>query len=810
MSNNSFYRTLVESFDRAPMRHAATRAYTALFEAGLSPQKKTRRAIRAIIQAPPNGWDAPALDTEGEEILSADHQNRMTNAQCLEFTIRNNFFHDGGRSNPKFEPGVARIAYAELGMWPENLGDWRSNKPAPDREKLRKLGMLVRAISGAHSDEYDFDLNSMGFDELESRFATSSVSEKAVNEEADGSGCRYNVTWIKNFTEATEWAKYTEDTQTWCLTEYRNYWNTYTKGNTVKMYFCTVPGFEDVKPVPGKNAPLDEYGLSLLGVGINPDGTLNCCCTRWNHLHGGTDLALDEAQLCKVLNVRELSEVCPPFTDADRAAQMTKIQDIEESVKASMRQENVPLQVLYKMEHISIVRVALKSNPSKYYTVAINKDGSLAFRYPLYPDFTGYGNYCVVAAYDPYIAEDSNSYNDNDDSSYPTVILRHDGQDWIFEGDDGETEYSDVTNTEDHTPGINHGRVLVASATFESDTLLDITKMETVDEYNEVKPLGGNMFAYGSTLYRVAENSLEVVLDACGDADDYTSYGYRLGGVHPDENGGDEDVYSIYDMITGEELLRRENVSDANTLFQRSIELEYQDDTVEIIGIDGRILRERGETPSRMRSLYVFNLCRPPFRRLCTTLLPDNKILYAEYDLGSGNFGPGYGVKLPIDVSNLYGLTAFATRDGMAALCRTDRDSPSFLVSADGTRYDRGYTYRSSHKYGNPFLLYRKDSDGIPVNLLSHLDGKPVFPPEMEPVIQSHLRVVYLAGNNIADTIFYLDGSQTGTPVYYRVDAKTAEVHRMNAEEIKTFLDFHTWKQTAWNRELVLPKDMLD
>ena len=802
MSNNSFYRTLVEGFDRAAMRHAATRAYTALFEAGLSPQKKTRRAIRAIIQAPPNGWDAPALDTEGEEILSADHQNRMTNAQCLEFTIRNNFFHDGGRSNPKFEPGVARIAYAELGMWPENLGDWRSNKPAPDREKLRKLGMLVRAISGAHSDEYDFDLNGMGFNELESRFATSSVSEKAVNEEADGSGCRYNVTWIKNFTEATEWAKYTEDTQTWCLTEYRNYWNTYTKGNTVKMYFCTVPGFEDVKPVAGENAPLDEYGLSLLGVGINPDGTLNCCCTRWNHLHGGTDLALDEAQLCKLFNVRELSDVCPPFTEEDRQAQTAKMDDILASVKASLAGENVPLEYLAKMDQVSIVRVALKSNPSRYYVVAIKRDGTPAVKYPLALDyFKVFGNYCVVAAYDPYM-EGISSDDDSDQDSLPHVLIRHDGETWDFKETTGDEDYNDVLDQDDDNPDINHGRVLYASAPFEDDVLMDVTRFKFPADYISVTRLSGNMFIAGTVLYLVTKDSLVTVLEDYGYEQDYSVVGYQLMILHPDDEASGQNVFSIYDTVTGKELLRKEEIDDVSYLFQQVVELDYDDGTSELIDSDGHVLRERMDVPSKFEAIPLFNLVQPPFAQLNTTLLPGNNVLYAKYDLRTNRYNGVSCRKLPADITDMSSTVIFMTEKGAALLCHETADSPNIVITADGHRIPGGYTYKSK-QHGHPFLLYRKDSEGVPVNMLSRVNGAPVFTPEMEKLFMYHLKAVYSVGS-IGEVVFALDETVGELPLLISVDAVTCAPQQMSADEIRKFFDFHTYKSTEWNRDYLM------
>jgi hypothetical protein len=119
----SVSKIVYESVSSANMRKAINTAYTALFE-GLTPQQKTRRAIRQSLPTSPGGWDAPAVSESGTPLRTSENSRPMSFAECLEYNVRNMFFHDGGRSNPKFEPGVARIAYTELGLWPESLVDW--------------------------------------------------------------------------------------------------------------------------------------------------------------------------------------------------------------------------------------------------------------------------------------------------------------------------------------------------------------------------------------------------------------------------------------------------------------------------------------------------------------------------------------------------------------------------------------------------------------------------------------------------------------------------------------------------------------
>ena len=136
----SLGKIIYEGFDQAKVRRTVMEAATALFE-GLTPQQKTRRTIRQLLPPPPNGWDAIAVDEQGNPLLTADNHNQMSIINCLEYHIRSIFFHDG-RSNPKFEPGIARIAYTEIGVWPEDLPDWRPNHP-----EHRTNGMISHVIS---------------------------------------------------------------------------------------------------------------------------------------------------------------------------------------------------------------------------------------------------------------------------------------------------------------------------------------------------------------------------------------------------------------------------------------------------------------------------------------------------------------------------------------------------------------------------------------------------------------------------------------------------------------------------------------
>lgn len=525
----SVSRTVYECVSSAKMRKSINEAYEALFE-GLRPPQKTRRAIRQLLPEPPGGWDSPALDASGRPLLTSEHSREMSYAECLEYNIRNMFFHDGGRSEPKFEPGVARIAYEELGIWPVGLPDWRGGARTPEWGKAKELSTILRNITTSHVDDYDFDLNGMTFDELATRFAHGSSDTGAVNEEADGSGCRYNVTWIPDFKTAKQYAKYTEGTQTWCLTEDRSMWNRYMKGNTVKMYVCTRPGFEDVPGVPGENCPLDEYGLSMLGVSINPDGSLDTCCTRWNHMHGGSDLAMDEEQLCKVLNVRKLSDVCPPYTEEELEEHgrgpmeqaLRLIRDESTWNENQWARKDSSGSRPFRLNGLTMWEVCINGI---YRYVPIKEDGNPAVKYPL-TDFRQFGSTTLVGYYSEY-GFDGDDDDDEDREEYDTdeesivvyssisglaKYLSEDGggtrEDVDIDDVIGDSTFPD---TYDFKPSQRiHGMGLTMHVSFEGVWLFDTVKMDfdrdSSDGYIETET--GNMFTKDMCLFLVTRDGM--------------------------------------------------------------------------------------------------------------------------------------------------------------------------------------------------------------------------------------------------------------------------------------------------------------
>ena len=119
---------------------------------------------------------------------------------------------------------------------------------------------------------------------------------------------------INSFEEAKPFYKYTNPNSRWCLTHMENMFDTYTNHGNNTLYFAYKKGFENIKPIPQSNSPLDKYGLSLLSIIMSPDygdgGSLAYCTCRWNHDNGGSDSVMNAQQLSNVLGGSVFS-LCP-------------------------------------------------------------------------------------------------------------------------------------------------------------------------------------------------------------------------------------------------------------------------------------------------------------------------------------------------------------------------------------------------------------------------------------------------------------------------------------------------------------------
>jgi hypothetical protein len=157
---------------------------------------------------------------------------------------------------------------------------------------------------GGHTDEFDENINGKSADELHNMFReigqnlASNDRARSANRKFNGKS-EYTIIPIDSYEEAKPYGKYTD----WCVTYNSDAFKSYTKGGN-RFYFCLKNGFEDT-PKDDNNAPINEYGLSMIAVNIDMDGNLTRVTTRYNHDYNGeNNPALETAeQLEDVLNV---------------------------------------------------------------------------------------------------------------------------------------------------------------------------------------------------------------------------------------------------------------------------------------------------------------------------------------------------------------------------------------------------------------------------------------------------------------------------------------------------------------------------
>ena len=184
-----------------------------------------------------------------------------------------------------------------------------------DYFKCTNFNQILKLIaSDAHVNEYDNNLNGMSADELINRFADVRVGELSKRKELMGGkqyhqNREYTIVPINSYEEATKYAKYNE----WCVTYSEDMFDDKTCHGAGRFYFCLRNGFENVPKKVGPNAPLDEYGLSMIAVSVTMEGEPNSITCRWNHDNGGSDSVMDDEQLSDLLGVNFYS-VFKPYT----------------------------------------------------------------------------------------------------------------------------------------------------------------------------------------------------------------------------------------------------------------------------------------------------------------------------------------------------------------------------------------------------------------------------------------------------------------------------------------------------------------
>lgn len=184
-----------------------------------------------------------------------------------------------------------------------------------DAQSIMKINQYLKLLTAtAHINEYDNDLNGMSFSEIDDRFGViqrqfNQEDMQKSNERQFVENAEYQIVKIPDANVASKYANYTD----WCVTHDSGAYDNYTGGGLGLFYFCLKNGFENVPKEKGENCPFDEYGLSMIAVSVNMDGSPNTITCRWNHENGANDHVMEPEELERVIG-RGFYRTFKPYT----------------------------------------------------------------------------------------------------------------------------------------------------------------------------------------------------------------------------------------------------------------------------------------------------------------------------------------------------------------------------------------------------------------------------------------------------------------------------------------------------------------
>lgn len=179
-------------------------------------------------------------------------------------------------------------------------------------ETISNLNSTLKLLAQGHANEYDNNLNGMSAQDLIERFAGARQEDienaKLANANRQFTqNDNYKIVKISTPEEAAKYGEYTS----WCVTHDASMYDNYTHGGLGIFYFLLKNGFENVYEERGENCPLDEYGLSMVAVSVNMDGSLNTVTCRWNHDNGGNDNIMTDEQVSRLIG-QDVYQVLKP------------------------------------------------------------------------------------------------------------------------------------------------------------------------------------------------------------------------------------------------------------------------------------------------------------------------------------------------------------------------------------------------------------------------------------------------------------------------------------------------------------------
>lgn len=257
--------------------------------------------------------NAMALGTTDEEIKERKDESLKDYIRiniCRDFDI----YH--GHGPVKYMRGIFRIVILEFNYL------IKPNRNLIENFKSDVLYISESVKNGMDEDAMALDgnFNGMSSEEIHDMFyeKRKAYAEKLRNDILSnfnsGKESEYDVIPMNSYKDCKQYSKYT----TWCITHSKANYDAYTKGAR-RFYFFLKHDFKDIWTKDTKNAPLDEYGLSMISILINGNGDIEYITTRYNHEHDGEYNRPDPNTIIFFQNVigMNLYDVCKPYTEEE-------------------------------------------------------------------------------------------------------------------------------------------------------------------------------------------------------------------------------------------------------------------------------------------------------------------------------------------------------------------------------------------------------------------------------------------------------------------------------------------------------------
>lgn len=209
-------------------------------------------------------------------------------------------------ANLKYMPGVARIAV----LLPR-FGGCGFNTEYQDTVKMKLLKAFMKYVCEVCPDpeapgaEFDVNLNGLTLNDVMARYGNAvregiEYERSRVRDYRSPEGTEhgnYEIVRIPDYDTAKTYAQYVN----WCICENKMFWDNYSLEGSNTVYFCLRDGFENTPRVAGEDAPLDDYGTSMMCIIVDEDGDMVTSTTRWNDANNGTDWAITPEQVVDLI-----------------------------------------------------------------------------------------------------------------------------------------------------------------------------------------------------------------------------------------------------------------------------------------------------------------------------------------------------------------------------------------------------------------------------------------------------------------------------------------------------------------------------